>query len=91
MSHQVSVELVDDPGIDNSHMAIAISKGMTPWKVGRSETLPGDDNARRRCREFLKGGEQRLLPSLNMLPNASMTFERLANELVFVSENRFPF
>lgn len=24
---------------DNSHMEIAISKGLTPWKVGLSETV----------------------------------------------------
>ena len=56
LSHQVSVEPVDDPGIDNSHMAIAISKGLMPWKVGRSETRQGDDSPRRRRREFLEGG-----------------------------------
>ena len=36
--------------------AIANIKSLTPWKVGLSETRPGDDNARSRCREFLKGG-----------------------------------
>ena len=61
MVHQVSVDPIDDPGVDNSHMAeantymaIAISKGLTPLKVGRSETRQGDDNTRRRCREFLE-------------------------------------
>ena len=45
LSHQVSIEPVDDLGIGNSHMpdttakmAIAMSKGLRPWKVGWSET-----------------------------------------------------
>jgi len=46
-----------------AYMTIAISKGLSPWKVGWSETWQGDNNARRRCREFLKGEWARLIGS----------------------------
>ena len=51
---------------DNSHMAeataymaIAISKGLTPWKVGSSETITGDSfSAIRTCCSGKRGGRK---------------------------------